>query len=339
MIAIEIAFGTAEAFFRPAATALVPQTVPEEEIQEATALIGMANNGAEFAGPALATGLVLGLGAGSAFAVDAATFLISAALVVRIRPRERATEEPTRRKRLLSELADGYREVRSRAWVWVTLIAFSLALLFGLAPLLVLGATVAEEQYGDIAVFGVMEAVFGAGTIVGSLVAIRWRPRHPMRMGMLLACVWAPGQMLFAGGVTIVPVLIAALAGGAGIALFGVWWETALAQRIPPDKLSRVTSYDWMLSLGLLPVGYVVAGPLADSYGAVEVLLIGSGIAAVVTAMGLIRGRPGCWRGSAIRRPPPWGLTTARRCHSAAGADPADQLAPAVRPLPDPQPG
>ena len=288
VVAIEVAFGTAEAFFRPAATALIPQTVPEDEIQEASALIGMANNVAEFAGPALATGLVLGLGAGSAFAVDAATFLISAALVIRVRPRRRAAEDLQPRKRLLSELADGYREVRSRTWVWATLIAFSFALLFGLAPLFVLGPTVAEQQYGDIAVFGIMEAVLGAGTIAGSIAAIRWRPRHPMRTGMLLACMWAPAQLLFASGVTIVPVLVATLAAGAGIALFGVWWETALAQRIPPDKLSRVTSYDWMLSFALLPLGYVVAGPLAEAYGAIEVLVVGSAVAAVVMAAGLL---------------------------------------------------
>ena len=89
LVAIGVLFGAAEAFYRPAATGLLPQTVPEDEIHEANALTGMSTNVAEFAGPALATVLVLGFGAAAAFAIDAATFLVSAALLVRVRPRER----------------------------------------------------------------------------------------------------------------------------------------------------------------------------------------------------------------------------------------------------------
>ena len=73
---------------------------------------------------------------------------------------------------------------------------------------------------------------------------------------------------------------------GTGIALFDVWWLTALAERIPPDKLSRVTSYDWMVSLGLVPLGYLLAGPLAGAFGAVDVLLAGSALGLLVLAMG-----------------------------------------------------
>jgi hypothetical protein len=63
---------------------------------------------------------------------------------------------------------------------------------------------------------------------------------------------------------------------------------TALAERIPPDKLSRVSSYDWTVSLALLPLGYVLAGPLAGALGAVGVLLGGSVLAAIALALGLL---------------------------------------------------
>ena len=74
IVVIEACFGTAEAFFRPAYTGLIPQTVPADEIQEANALSAASANAAEFVGPALATLLVVSVGAGWAFAVDAATF-------------------------------------------------------------------------------------------------------------------------------------------------------------------------------------------------------------------------------------------------------------------------
>jgi MFS family permease len=294
VVVIEVLFGTAEAFFRPAATALIPQTVPEEEIQEANALVGMSNNLAEFLGPALATALVLGVGAGMAFAIDAATFVASALLMIRIKPRRRSLAEAEEEalaaegRGMLSELRAGFAEVRSRVWIWATLASFSVTLCFGVGPFFVLGPLVAEEQYGSVGIFGVMEACLGAGLIVGSLLAIRWRPLYPMRLAVIFACLWPPGVILFAAGVPLGIVLPVVIVGGVGLALFETWWLTALAERIPPDKLSRVTSYDWMASLGLLPLGFVLAGPLADAYGAIEVLLIGTAVATVAAIAGTL---------------------------------------------------
>jgi MFS family permease len=342
LIVIEALFGSAEAFFRPAANGLLPQTVPEQEIQQANGLSTLSNNIGEFAGPALATALVLGLGAGWAFALDAGTFLVSAALLSRVRPRRRettarqlapapaapapaapglatpaalapaapapgtpapatatapptapatataATTHPDEPVGVWSEIRDGYREVRSRSWVWATLAAFCAALFTGLAPWFVLGPVVAREQYGEIGVYGLVSAVLGIGTIIGSLLGIGWRPRFPMRAAMLAILLWPGAAVLYAAGVTLYIVMPATLLGGAGIALFDVWWMTALAERIPPDKLSRVSSYDWMVSLALLPLGYVLAGPLASALGAVEVLLAGSVLAAIALALGLL---------------------------------------------------
>jgi predicted MFS family arabinose efflux permease len=292
LIVIEALFGTAEAFFRPAANGLLPQTVPEAEIQQANGLSSLSNNIGEFAGPALATALVLGLGAGWAFALDAVTFLISAALLTRVRPRRRvvamALDPAPERVTVRAEMREGFREVRSRAWVWATLAAFCVALFAGLAPWFVLGPVVAREQYGQIGVYGVVAAAVGIGTIIGSLLGIGWRPRFPMRAAMLAILLWPAAAILYAAGVTLVIVIPTTLLGGAGIALFDVWWMTALAERIPADKLSRVSSYDWMVSLALLPLGYVLAGPLAQALGAVEVLIGGSALACLALAAGLL---------------------------------------------------
>jgi hypothetical protein len=119
----------------------------------------------------------------------------------------------------------------------------------------------------------------GAGTIVGALVGFRWRPRFPMRTGMLLALLWPASMGAFALGLPVAILAAISLLAGVGVALFGIWWETALAQRVPPHVLSRVTAYDWMGSLALLPIGYVLAGPLGEHLGAVDVLAAGSALA------------------------------------------------------------
>src|SRR5580692_25890 len=292
VVAIEVLFGSAEAFFRPAANGLLPQTVPEADIQPAWALTTMSNNVAEFAGPALATALVLGAGAGWAFALDAATFLISAGFLSRVRPRARgmdlAEEADAERVGTWRSIREGAREVRARTWVWATLASFCIGLFCGLASWFVLGPIVAREQYGHIAVYGIVEAAIGLGTIVGSIVAVSWRPRYPMRLGMLATSLWPLAAILYAAGVTLALVIPASVLGGAGFALFDVWWLTALAERIPPHALSRVTSYDWMVSLGLLPLGYAVMGPLAERLGATNVLLGGAALAAVAFTAGLL---------------------------------------------------
>ena len=300
LMVIGVLFGAAEAFYRPAAAGLLPQTVPEDEIQEANAVTTMFQNLAEFAGPALATVLVLGFSPAAAFGLDAATFLISAALMVRLRPRERtsvaaaaaaaasAGSQARPARAMWSDVRAGFAEVRSRAWVWATLAVFSVALLMALAPLVVVGPLVAREQYGDLAVFGYVFAAFGFGTIIGSLSALRWRPRYPMRTGMIIVLLWPAAIALFAAGPPLAIALLAMALGGAGVSLFEIWWLTALAERIPPDKLSRVTSYDWLVSLGLLPLGYVLAGPAADAIGATELLLGGAVIACASLALGLL---------------------------------------------------
>ena len=286
LIVIEALFGAAEAFFRPAYTGLVPQTVPEELIQEAKAAGSTIETVAEFAGPALATVLVLGLGAGWAFALDAATFLVSAAFLTRVRPRERG--EPQVRRRLLDELLEGWREVRSRAWIWVTVAAFSIALLLTFGPWTTLGPTLAEEEYGSSGIFGVLSAAFGAGTMLGALLGFRWRPLHPMRAGFLWVLPWPAVTIGFALGAHLAALVPLFAISGVGLALFGIWWETALAERVPPHTLSRVSAYDWMGSLALLPIGFVLAGPLGEALGEALVLGVGSALATLALAAGML---------------------------------------------------
>jgi hypothetical protein len=291
-VAIEAAFGTAEAFFNPAATGLIPQTVPEAELQQANAATSVVHNAAELVGPAIATALVLGLGAGWAFAFDALTFVISALLLARVRPRARG--ERAERHRLRAELAIGWRELRSRQWAWVVISATSVALLLSLAPFLTRGPTVSDDLYGSTGVYGALAIALGAGTVIGSLAGLRWRPRYPIRFAMGWGAVWPPAFALFALGP---PLWVAGplfVLVGFGFAMFDVSWDTALQERIPPYALSRVSSFDWMGSLALLPVGYLLAGPAAEAFGAVEVLIAGGAAAFVVQVVALVT--PGVWR-------------------------------------------
>ena len=287
IVAIEACFGTAQAFAEPAYTGLVPRTVPAAEIQDAQALSSLSFNTAELTGPAIATVLVLGLGAGWAFLLDAATFVVSALLLARVRTSD-APPAPSERRTVLAELGEGFREVRSRAWLWVTVVVFALAVPLGYAPLYVLGPTVAEETYNSPAVFGVVTAAYGAGALAGALIGLRWRPRHPMRAAFIVIAVWPVMLVSFATGAPVALVVVLAVGTGIGFALFDVFWNTTMAEQIPPHALSRASAWEWMGSLALLPVGYLAAGPVAKATSTETVLVGGAILTAVVLALGLI---------------------------------------------------
>ncbi len=286
LIAIEAAFGAAQAFFQPAYSGLLPQTVSEALIPDARALTQFVEELAFLVGPALATGLVLGIGAWEAFALDAATFVISAVLLSRVRPRARG--EVKEEESVAHELRAGWREVRSRAWVWVTIASFSGALLFVYSQWYALAPVIARDVYGGAGVFGLLEAVAGAGAVIGALTGIKWKPERPLRAGLMMVMAWPLENGLFALGAPLPLVAVCSFATGFGFALLIIWWETALARHIPAHALSRVSAYDWMGSAALLPVGYLVAGPLASVFGARTVLGAGSVIGLVVLALALV---------------------------------------------------
>ena len=292
IVVIEAVFGAAEAFFRPAFTGLVPQTVPESQLQEANAATALVGTVAEFAGPALATALVLGVGAGWAFALDAATFVVSALFLIRLRPRPRG--EAPQHGSVLTEMRAGWTEFRARPWVWGTVAIFSFMLIFAFGPYTVLGPTVAEDGYGGTGFYGVLAAALGAGTIAGALIGLRWRPERPLLAAFVCNLPWPAAIALFAAGAPRTFLVAFFVLAGVGLSLFDVWWQTALAQRIPPHALSRVSSYDWMGSLALLPLGYLLAGPVGEALGAPEVLLVGGALAVGISALGFAI--PDVWR-------------------------------------------
>jgi MFS family permease len=282
---IESLFGAAQAFFQPAYTGLVPQTVPEDQIQDARALSETTANFAFMLGPALATAIVLGVGAWEAFALDAATFVLSAVLLLRIEPRARGARRAP--EPVMAELRQGWLEVRSRSWVWVTIAVFTGAVLCVYAPWYSLAPVIARDTYGGAGVFGVIEAIAGGGAVFGALVGLRWRPHRPLRAGLLLVFAWPAMAIAFALGAPLAIAFALAFATGFGFSLLMIWWETALARYIPPHALSRVSAYDWMGSLALLPVGYALAGPLASALGPRVVLGVGSVVGFGLLALAL----------------------------------------------------
>jgi MFS family permease len=289
IIVIELAFGLAQAVFQPAYAGLIPQTVREEDIQQGMALTQASRYAATVLGPALAALIAVGASLGLAFAVDALTFLASAALVSRVRPRRRGPDRAPRG--LVADLALGIRAVRERRWVWITIAAFSITVMVAAAPFTVLGPFIAAHAYGSAAVYALITAAIGVGTLSGAVLALRWRPRQRLATGFLAAATSPALLVALALGSPLAAVAGIAVIAGAGLALFAVWWEATLAEAIPPQLLSRVAALDWMGSLALLPFGYLATAAIAQVLGWRGTLLLAAllGLGALTVAASALR--------------------------------------------------
>jgi MFS family permease len=285
LVVIEALFACAEAFSMPAYQGLIPQTVEEEDIQEATALSQFSRNIAQLAGAGVGTAIFAAAGAGWAFAVDAATFGVSALLLLGVTARRRGA--PVARTGVWRELADGFREVRARSWLWVTVLVANVWLLVGDGPFTVLGASQGEDAYGSTAAFGALVSVFGGGMLLGSLFAARLRPARPLVVAYLAALPIPVAYVAFGLGAPYALTVVLAAIAGTGGACFDVLWFTAMAREIPPEALSRATSFDYMGSFASFPLSLLLAGAVADAAGVQEVLVAGGSLAALVVLAGL----------------------------------------------------
>jgi len=268
--------GAAEAFFRPAAGAIMPQIVPAPRLQQANALMGLSDNFGWMVGPAVAGILVALIGAGGAIAVDGATFLVSAAFLATLQVPAVARSAAV--KSFLGELSDGWREVKSRTWLWVMLLRASLVLCIVVAPFQVLGPLGLLEQGHTAAAWGWIQAVFSAGMLGGAAIALRYKPRRPMVLVCLTGttAVAAPLTLALGGGA----LELGAVYGlrGVGVGLLVAVWNTTLQTKIQGEALGRVTAWDWMASLALWPAGLAVAGPLAQAFGVTALCWASAGL-------------------------------------------------------------
>ena len=268
-------FGASSAFFGPASTGLVKTIVPTGRLQEANALIGMSQNAAAIFGPAVAGLLVVAFGSGIVFAIDAASFVVSAAFLVAMRlPTTRDVPE---RQSFLADARRGVREVLARRWLWTAFMTFSVSNV-AIAAYFVLGPLIVLEQLGGARAWGLILAGGGIGGLVGSAVAFRWKPTRPLVPAFLIMLT-IPLQLVALVPPLAVPVLmlLGALA-MASIAIGNALWDTMLQQHIPREAISRVSSLDWMISLVFMPLGYTVAGPLAEAIGTETTLLLAAGL-------------------------------------------------------------
>ncbi len=285
LVALVALYGCGTAFFTPAFEAIIPDLLPRNDLAAANSLDQLVRPIAlRLLGPLLG-GALVAVGAGLAFAVDAASFGASAVAVLMLRPR-RVT---SRHESPGAAMREGFTFIRRRVWLWGTLVAAAAAYLVFLGPSeVLLPYMVKNELHASARDLGLVFAAGGAGAI-GAAVLMGQRG-HPRRDVTVMYATWTLATLAIAvyGIATAAwQLMLACLVFNALETAGTIVWATIKQRHVPSRMLGRVSSLDWMISIGLLPISFALTAPVASVIG-VHATLVGAGlIGAAITLAAL----------------------------------------------------
>jgi len=288
IVGLVVFYGGGAAFFAPAFDAIVPELLPAERLGQANALDQVVRPVAlRLAGPALGGVVVGAFGAGTAFALDAATFLVSAAALLAMRPR--SARSATAEASLRGDLREAWRFVRRRSWLWATFGSAAIAYLLFMGPVeVLLPLLVKHELHGTATELGLVFAAGGLGSAACAVVlGQRGLPRRDITF---MYVVWTLATLAVAGyglSASVWQLMLACMVFN-GLETAGtIVWATAKQRHVPPDMLGRVSSLDWLISIGLLPLSFALTGPVSGAIG-VRATLVGAGVLGAAVTFGAL---------------------------------------------------
>jgi MFS family permease len=279
-------FGLMWGVFWPAFTGLIPAVLPEAGLQKGNALNAFVTNAGVILGAAVAGILIDIFGVAFTLAIDAASFFISGVMIFTFRhltPRAEHTENT-----MLDDLLHGWRVFLSFRWIVIIVAAFSFIVMCWAAAENVLGPLIALEHFNGPKSWSFVISAESAGLIVGSLIAIKVKPKFPMRFLMLSSFTITFYIWSLAKPQSLLLIAFGAFLFGITLDLWGTLWNTALQRKVPRESLSRVAAFDAMGSMMFRPIGLAIAAPLSTLVGIENFLQIMAAITVVAIVLPLL---------------------------------------------------
>jgi len=278
VVVLVAVYGAGQAFFSPAFDAIVPEVLPAEELAQANSLDQFVRPIAlRLAGPALGGAMISVVGSGAAFALDAVSFAVSAGALLAMTPGARTA--PPEHATVKGDIVAGLRYIRSHVWLWATFASAAVAYLLFMGPAeVLLPYIVKNELHASAADLGIVFAAGGVGS-VGCAVVLGQRGL-PRRDITFMYVTWTLATIAIAGyglATAVWQLMLASLAFNALETAGTIVWATAKQRHVPPELLGRVSSLDWLISIGLLPLSFAFTGPVTAAIG-VQATLVGAGL-------------------------------------------------------------
>ena len=281
LIVLEAVHGTVSAISFPAMASMVPQLVPRDQLQRANALLSLSRGGLTIIGPTLGALLVVTVGSGWALAVDAATWLVSAILLLPVAIPAKARQGE--KAGTIAELRDGWTLFIGTTWLWVVVLAFAFLNAIHTGAWFTLGPALAKDTIGKQG-WGFVLSAESVGLLAMTVILLRVPLKRPLLVGMLGCSMMGIPMILLGLEPRLLPLIAVAFLAGMGIEIFSMGWNLAMQENIEDDMLSRAYSYDALGSFVAMPIGQLAYGPLGEAFGYRDVLVV-SGIAYAAIAL------------------------------------------------------
>lgn len=286
LYALLVVAGTANALFQPGASSTVP--LVSRDVQGANGVLRTSEAITGLGGPALA-GVLVGFGStGWVMVISAVAYGTSAVCLYVLRLG--TVPAPPHGEGLWRNLAVGWREFRARSWLWGVIVIWMFYAVLSWGPQLSVAAGVIVPEHGARS-FGLINAALGAGTVVGGLLAIRYKPERPLAAGAVAMLAYPLYPLGIVLGLPVWVLAAAQVVVGAGIGVWGVMWATSVQTQVPGEMLNRIHAYEVAGSVGMYPIGSALAGPAVGAFGTDRVLLAGV-VVSFLTATALLAARP-----------------------------------------------
>jgi MFS family permease len=282
LLIVNGAFGIMWGIFWPAFSGVIPAVLPEAGLQKGNALNALFTNSGMILGAASAGFLIDAFGPAITLGIDAASFFVSGLLVFTFRhltPRAEHTENT-----MIDDLRHGWKVFISFRWIVIIVAVFSFIVMCWAAAENVLGPLIALEHFDGAKSWSYVITAESVGLVVGSLIAIKVKPKYPMRFLMLSSFTITFYIASLAKPQSLAVIAVGAFLFGITLDLWGTLWSTALQRKVPRDSLSRVSSFDAMGSLMFRPIGLAIAAPLSTLLG-METFIY---ILAVITVFAIV---------------------------------------------------
>lgn len=276
LLVIVLIMGASDAFGRPAVAAIIPSILPDHLLPSGNVVRGIAMKGGEIAGPGIAGAIIVTFGTHATYLTTCFFFLIGALLVFRVHENPREVSNAPKSS-FVTEVREGLRVVWYYKWITAMIIMATFQLMMVVGVEMVLLPVITKRDFGTAAIYATAAALFSLGGVISAIISIKSKTKRP---GTVSVVVW--GLFIFAPLVLAFPssrelIFLAYFIAGFSVGPWEAFWNTQVQREVPAEYQARVFSIDFMGTVGLLPLGMALAGPMADLFGE-RALLIGVAI-------------------------------------------------------------
>jgi len=270
--AIVVLMGISDAFGGPAQGAIIPSILPDHLLPAGNVVKGIAFKGSTIAGPGVAGIIVVSLGTHATYVATSIFFLLGAVLLLRINEGPKVASD-THRTTFSEEMREGLQVVWYYKWIAAMILMASVQLMIVIGVENVLLPVITKRDFGTASVFATSAALFSAGGAISAVICIKSKVKNP---GLVSVVVWglfilAPLVLAFPNSKNLI--FIAYFIAGFSVGPWEAFWATQVQREVPAEYQGRVFAIDYMGSVGLMPLGMALAGPLVNVFGERELLI------------------------------------------------------------------